>query len=301
MNKLIRAGNKNYNTFHFSWTITNWCNYSCTYCSAKPVMVEKWNKSNNMSNYKLTLVKLKKFDAPFDIELYGGEPTLHTNLKYILEELSEIENCKRIEIITNLSRSLSYFKDLNIKNVSVCASYHPQYHDVDFITKLEELKSLDNLYVRTTVNLIDDKKYWPQTLEFIKQLKNCGVDFNLHYLNDTPFWKSNYTEEFFETFKPLEQNSYKGKVANLYEYEFDTGIEKLQDLEIYRRGLHKFKGFVCKPLFFEIDFEGNVRNMCTRKEFKSLLLKSSELMRNEICPCDFCPCESMFNFYKVAK
>lgn len=297
--KIVCAGDKNYSLFHFSWTLTNWCNYSCTYCSAKPVMVDKWKKDENISKYKLTLEKLKRFDAPFHIQLYGGEPSLHPNIKDILLGLKQIDNCKQISIITNLSKSLNFWKDIMMPGVDVCASFHPEYYDDQFISKIKFLNNLKDCYIRVTVNLIDKKEYWPMTLEFIEQLKKNNIDHNLHYLYNTPFWKSNYTEEFFKTFGSIENHTYKGKNILFHTYKFDDGSTlQYKDLEIYNLGYHKFKGFKCRPLFYQIHFNGDIVNSCTKRPIKNLLLTKDLLDVTEICPCDSCACEVMFNFYK---
>lgn len=298
-NKIIWAGDKNYNIFHFSWTLTNWCNYACTYCSAKSIMVDKWKHDESISKYKLTLEKLKRFDSLFAIQLYGGEPSLHPHIKEIIVELKKIDNCKQISIITNLSKSLNFWKDIAMPGVEICASFHPEYYDNQFLDKIKFLNNLKDSYIRVTVNLIDDKKYWPLTLEFINQLKEANVDYNLHYLINTPFWKNNYTEEFFNTFKSIDSHNYKGKDLNHYTYKFEDGtISNFKELEIYKLGYHKFKGFKCRPLFYQIDFEGNIQNSCIRKNIKSVLIKKDLLDREEICPRDYCACEVMFRFYK---
>jgi hypothetical protein len=244
------------------------------------------------------LAKLKKFDAPFQIELYGGEPSLHPNLKEILLGLSDIDHCKKIEIITNLSRPLAYWQEVMTPNLNVCASFHPEHYDDEFINKIKAIKEF--AYIRATINLSDNKEHWPLTLSTIEKIQELGVEYNLHYLNNTETWTSNYTQEFFDTFKPLENNVYQKQIAELYHYEFSDGTSKeLKDLEIYRNGLHRFKGYQCTPMFYAIDFDGNIKNMCTGNHIKPVLFKKIDLHKQEICPQEFCSCEGMFNFYKV--
>lgn len=300
--KIIRAGAKDYSTFHFSWTLTNWCNYSCTYCSAKSIMVDKWNKQESISKYKFTLARLKNFDAPFEIELYGGEPSLHPNIEEIITELKKIYNCKKILIITNLSKSFNFWKNIINLGALVCASYHPEYSDNQFLEKIKSLKEIENSHIRVTVNLIDNKEYWSKTIDFIDQLTKFNIDYNLHYLVDTPFWKGNFTKEFFDTFEPIQNdNINRITCSKIYNYEFEDGtLANLKDLEIYKLNYHRFKGFKCRPLFYDIDFEGNIKNSCIGKNIKSLIIKKDLLDREEICPRDHCACEDMFNFYKEA-
>ena len=293
--KVVKAGNTSYDLFHFEWTLVNWCNFKCVYCSSKDFMVDKWAKNNSISNYKLTLSRLKNFNSDFHIELYGGEPSLHPNINEIIKGLTTIEHCKKIEIITNLSKPLKFWQELP-KELKICASYHVDFTDDDFITKIENIKKTH--YIRVTVNLVDDETQWNKILTLIEQLKLIDVEYNLHFLNNTSTWKSNYNSNFFKTFKPLERNLYEKKVIELYKYQFEDGEKELQDLEIYENGLHRFNGYKCNPRFYSIQFDGSIKNMCTRKPMNKLLFDESDLNVTEICPNQQCACEVMFNFPK---
>lgn len=293
--KVIKAGNPLYELFHFEWTLVNWCNFKCEYCSSKDFMVDKWAKDDSISNYKLTLSRLKKFNTDFHIELYGGEPSLHPNIKEIIEGLTKIEHCKKIEIITNLSKPLKFWQELPTE-LKICASYHVNFTDNDFVSKIQNIKKTH--YIRVTINLVDQESEWEKTLKIIEQLKEINVEYNLHFLNNTTTWKSNYNSKFFETFKPLERNFYENKVVELYKYEFEDGKKQLQDIEIYEKGLHRFKGYKCNPRFYSIQFDGSIKNMCTGKSIDKLLFGKSDLDVIEICPNQHCSCEVMFNFPK---
>ena len=131
--KVVQAGDPNNKVIQFEWFLTNWCNFKCSYCSEATNMVESFSKSTSAGKYKLVLVRLKKLEHPFTVELIGGEPTLHPNISNILKELGSIDNCKRIQIATNLSRSVSFYKQIAHPKVSLIASYHPEHHAVDFI------------------------------------------------------------------------------------------------------------------------------------------------------------------------
>lgn len=300
--KVIRAGNPNYDMFLFTWVLTNWCNYSCTYCCEQGMMVDKWAKQDSISNYKLTLSKLKRFDKPFHVELYGGEPTLHPNLLEILHTLKSIDNCKIVQIITNLSRPLAYFEQMNVPelhDVGIMASFHSEYYDTDFITKAKAINAMEHLHFRVTVNLSDDPAHWPLILDLIKQLDENNIEYGLHFLYDTATWKSNYTEEFYKLFQPLQKNLFQGKQVQIHSYEFEDGtVQHLTDLEVFENKYHYFKGYTCTPRFYEIAFDGTIRNTCTRKEFNTLTITADKIERTESCPRDCCSCEMMFNAYK---
>lgn len=305
MKKVIRAGNPNYNQFMFTWMLTNWCNYKCSYCCEKPRLLHDWAKEDSISTYRLTLAKLKRFDKPFQIELYGGEPTLHPNLLEILHTLKLIENCKDIYVITNLSRPIEYFRKLNVPELSgiyIMASFHAEYFDQTFVEKVKAINDMEHLRVRVTINLTDEQQHWENIINLIDQLSEHSIDYGLHFLNDTDTWKSNYTDDFFNLFRPLQKISYRDKSVHLYNYEFDDGSNQdLNDLEVYENQYHKFTGYTCTPRFYEIDLDGTFRNICTRAEFNSPIINSSKIEKTVSCPLNNCPCEIMFNTFKELK
>jgi MoaA/NifB/PqqE/SkfB family radical SAM enzyme len=294
---IVRAGNPDYTIFMFTWMLTNWCNYQCEYCCEKTRLVSDWQKEDSISRYKLTLSKLKRFDKPFQIELYGGEPTLHPNLAEILHTLKQIAHCKNVYIITNMSRPLAYFKQLDVPEldgVYVMASFHPDYYTNDFLEKVRAINEMDHLRLRVTVNLSDQSDHWPTTVGLIKALEEQSIDYGLHFLNSTDTWTSNYSAEFFKLFSPLQKSS-----KHLYDYEFDDGtVRQIDDLEIYEKNYHRFKGYTCTPRFYEIDLDSTIRNMCTRAEFNIPLITGEKIERTVSCPNDCCGCEIMFNARK---
>lgn len=294
--KVIRAGNINYDIFHFAWTMTNWCNYDCSYCYEKPVMVDKWQKENSMTSYKLVLNKLKNFDAPFEIELVGGEPTLHKNLQEIFLKLCEIPNCKKIELFTNLSRPLSYFINLNKPELSlltICASFHPEHYEEEFFEKLYKINKMKHLNIRVSVNISDNPEHWPITLNLLNKLIENKIEYGLHWLHENSVWNAKYTNECFETFHKFETLD-----DIRYTYEFEDTIQQMTSLQIYNKNLHKFKGYKCTPRYFEIKFDGTISNTCTEKKVNSLILKKDEMLKKVKCPKDCCVCESMLYFFK---
>lgn len=267
-------------------------------------MVDKWMKEDSISSYRLVLAKLKNFDSPFHLELYGGEPTLHPNIKDIMLAVNAAPNCTSLQVTTNLSRPLHYFEDLNIPEldgVFIAASFHPEYYTTEFLEKVIAINKMEHLRIRITVVLSDQPEFWDTTLGFINALVENNVEHGVHFLTETPFWKPNYTEEFYETFRSVKDTLYKGQTVQLHRYKFENNQERdYTDLEIYEQDLHYFKGYKCTSRFYEISFDGTFRNTCTRKEYKSLSINREKLEQRESCPRDCCSCEMMFNAFKEA-
>ena len=117
-----------------TWSILLSCNYNCRYCSIKNNgYASKEIIDNTIFFLKNAPQKIK------DITLFGGEPSIHPRLFYIIDKLQEFS--KRICIFTNLSSDYHILKRLIDKNVEFCISYHS-----DILSSKFFIDKLDYLY-----------------------------------------------------------------------------------------------------------------------------------------------------------
>ena len=289
---VISAGNREYDILFFSWLLTNWCNYKCSYCYSEGSLVEKFSKMDYRdSKHKLVLTRLRALAADFKVDFGGGETTIHPYLDNILYELINMERCKSVLINTNLSRSLRYFQKLpKHDKVILSASYHAEHHNEQFIEKCIALKD-NNFYCH--INLSDRPEHWQNTLDLINTVKHHGVNYGFNVLYSTPFRTINYTPEFYDTFRDLD-----GASQMTYQYTFSDGTtEDLSSMEIYERNLHKLTGYKCTPLNYVIDFEGTINRTCN-SERMPMFLKREHTHKTIICPQKECNCDILFNYYK---
>lgn len=293
INNIVEAGHKDYELITFSWYITDVCQYQCSYCSSALFNQNTWEKKSIV--WKIVLAKLKRVNTPFVLEFLGGEPTLHPHILEITKELNKLENCTKIELVTNLAKKISYFEEFDIpecNKLEITPSYHPEYKE-GFLDKCFELKKFNNIYYYLNVNLSDDPKEW----EYIKHILSKSEELNMgiNFLFATEEWEPNYTEEFFQYFS----EELKRISPALFPYRFSDGeILKFTEQDIVKGNLHRFKGFKCKSLMYEINLEGEVRNVCTYKK-QPLILSKDSLISEVICPQDNCNCDLMYNFHKV--
>jgi organic radical activating enzyme len=301
--EVVEAGYKDYDLITFSWHIIDICQYECSYCSSVDFNLNTWSKKSLA--WKIVLEKLKRVDIKFDIEFLGGEPTLHPHILEITKELNKIENCMKIELVTNLAKKISYFKKFDIPECDkllIASSYHPEYKE-GFLDKCYEVKKFNiNSYIN--VNLSDEPAEW----EYIKYIlsKSDELNMGINFLFSTPEWEPNYTEEFFQYFREdIDRISVHWLnltgTERIYPYTFKgrEGVEEyITEESIVRNKLNRFKGFKCKPLMYNIDLYGNILNSCTNRKI-TLFPKKESLIMEEICPKNNCDCDLMYNFHKV--
>ena len=291
--QILNSGIENYKILHFEWYLVDFCNYKCSYCNAMDKNVAKYSKETSPSKYKLVLQRLRMLKIPFEVDLYGGEPTLHPYFLEILEELGNMPNCKLVEIKTNLSRPLYFLKQVfKHPKIKLAASYHPEYFSEEFIKKCIALR--DNEFY-CHVNLSDNQNDWETTLTILNTFDEHNVKYDLNILLSTAEYKVNYTKEFYNIF----DNKIKAIAdKKTYRFKYDNGkIENLTAFNVYKNHLASFNGYKCQALLYDINTDGTITNCCTGKALS--LIVTDEIFNNfSICPEERCHSDMMLNFYK---
>tara|TARA_R110000868_G_scaffold102251_4_gene281629 strand:- start:14220 stop:15119 length:900 start_codon:yes stop_codon:yes gene_type:complete len=293
-----KCGYKNFKLHTLQWFMIDVCNMKCSYCiegfGNSDFLKTCDFKSNKIKqeSYKKVLKILNIKRVPkFNIELLGGEPTLHPQFNYILESLTSIEQCIGIEIMTNLKNGERIFENV-IPNdkVLINPSIHFESYDKDSIQR--NIKDLIGRGFRLTptIMLHDKSAYWDKMLEFFNFCINNNIKYNVSYLYKTGFgYDSKYTEEFNTIFKdfikgdertwPFQVDDVKGN------YSYD---------EIINNKMANLKNINCKPLRWIIDYKGGIYNACSKLPFILHMNKETTIK----CPFNTCGCDIQWDYEK---
>lgn len=288
---VLDAGQKDFDVLFFSWAVTNWCNYSCSYCSSKNDLSTEFSRKYLKSDYKLVLARLARLESKFIVDIEGGETSLNPNLPDILNGLFRIPNCIDIRLNTNLSRSLRFYETLpQHERFLLSASYHSEHHNEAFIEKCIALK---NRKFHVNVSLNDRPEYWPNILKMMDRFDEHGVTYRVDLLHSMPTREIKYTDEAFATF-----GHRVVAPADKYRYRMSNGeTEMLTSSELVSRGLDKFTGYQCTPLNYSITFDGSIINSCTKQRMP-IMIKREHTHVPVTCEVPSCSCDSMYNYYK---
>lgn len=121
------------NQFLITWHMTGWCNYSCPYCIAKSFQTS-WiaeEKIIEIADNLNSFINEYKQKERVCLRAVGGEITYY-DLPKIFDH---IEHLDKVNIATNFSRDIHYYKDL-IKyfkdrgtQLILCCSFHEENKD----------------------------------------------------------------------------------------------------------------------------------------------------------------------------
>jgi MoaA/NifB/PqqE/SkfB family radical SAM enzyme len=296
---IIEAGNKDYNIKTFTWHLIDVCNQSCSYCNEGFGTDETRPKSSFFKNDKQTqsylnvLKRLKiKSLGKYEVDLLGGEPTLHDNLFKIIQTLNTYDNCVEISLITNLKKNISYYETLNKKDCSkllICPSVHMEYYNESIIEKIIKINEFEHVRIIPIIMIHDNKKYYQKNKELITRLIQEGIDFTVSFLADSYEYSVNYDKDFLS-----EMADFAKKDNNRYIFKTnDNKIYNLNKHSIYDNKLTKFKGWKCTPLRYKITHFGGIFNDCTKKPLS--ITGKAECVE---CPLSNCGCDIQWNYYK---
>lgn len=270
-----------------TWSILDACNYSCIYCPIKS------NKYASRGILDETIVYINNINRSnkgrrvnIEVTLFGGEPTLHKDLEYIIKSLS---SKNKVRVFTNLSANSSLYKNLYSKyNVQYSISYHPDQINSDkFISKLSKIDKESIGFI----NVMKIDKYEIDILKVLEYLRENRITYRI-----CPIHGIGNKSEFLQSI--IYNNKYH---TNFYDTEivYDTGERKSyteQELRFYN--LTSFKGYICYKGYssFFINHDGKIYKCLQDMKKDSIYsIKSpySEIFSIEkSCPYDTCMCES---------
>lgn len=153
--------------------VTNYCNQNCSFCFANELMTKDMVKEMNIIDYKKLLDYLKK-NGSKKVYLMGGEPTLHSNFKDLID--ISVKEGFGVELFTNANFSEETEKYL-FKNCNNISMFHVNIGAPSYLTEVKNKKINDFIKkvsersvvsLETTIGSLDKTKY----LEIFKKAED---------------------------------------------------------------------------------------------------------------------------------
>ena len=206
--KISYKDNNKENWFLISWTLSNKCNYSCSYCPSRLHNGSTGHKDWNI--VKDFVMNFKKPSKEICYRISGGEPT---TWKYFIDLAELIKKQGHIfSFLSNGSRNIDYFKKISEYTDGLILSYHPEYTDINhFIeiikvmncpvainlmllpNKFDDLVSIaDKIY-----NSSDNVLIWPKVILNKDEIDGYPTNevieyskYQLNFIKNWPYYRS---------------------------------------------------------------------------------------------------------------
>lgn len=125
---------KKENWFLVSWTLSNKCNYKCSYCPDN-----LHDGSSGHPDWETVRNFIENFKMPGKEICYrisGGEPTYW---KHFIDMARLIKaNGHTFSFLTNGSQGIEYFETISNYTDGMILSYHPEYADIDHLIRVAQ-------------------------------------------------------------------------------------------------------------------------------------------------------------------
>jgi organic radical activating enzyme len=309
--KLIKIHNPNHELYVY-WLLTDFCNQKCSYC---PSVLHEGDyargikpgapTNQDIDTFCDKLIEISKDTGKeLRITISGGEPTLHEKFSDVLQKLMPYGY---VEVITNGTRSVNWWKTLPVLPSKVIISLHPEYYDSKKFRISDLTRFLTQEGTGVVFNLICDPTRWDTVMQIVndiddefKPLIQPKVVQNLNELYERPIVP--YTEEqrnFIKDYKSVGPKTFKIAPSKVYS---DQTSEALRPNKLMADNEHYFFNWRCSAGVngINVDYKGYVTaGICGMKLLGSM---KNFKMLDEYLTCKklscTCPGDIVLDKYK---
>jgi MoaA/NifB/PqqE/SkfB family radical SAM enzyme len=255
MKSLVKI-RRNVDIFSVYWTLTDFCNFKCSYCPPKLNAGTFFKSDLAPTDEQILqgLERLKLFSAGklLTVTLSGGEPTTHRMFPTIIDYINSMDGFS--EVITNGSRPLTWWEKLQSLPKSVVISLHPEFTDLEKVNQLGLYLKSKNVVLK--YNLMADPEKW----EWVSAVHE-KLDVSLHRDIDTKILTNHgsardlddvlgkhykYTQEQLDFIKTATLAIKEDDPREALFGDFDDGTSsRIYSFRLVAKNLHKFKGWRC--------------------------------------------------------
>ena len=292
-NKIIEITQNN-NELYIYWVLTDFCNQTCSYCPKNlhsglfhSIGLVKNDTIDQFMARVINIVETKNIKLCIDIA--GGEPTI---VEYLPTIIAKLKPYGKINLITNGTRSLSWWENLSVLPSGVIITLHPEYYDKKKLRINDLAHFLVDNHVSVSFNLMCQPDRWETTMSIFEDLDNqfkklvIPKVINNQDVYDRPI--AGYTQEHLDFI-----NSHTNEVPpdSTVTYD-DYSVNNLNANRIMSKNQHQFKGWSCAAGVNAICVKenGNVyAGICNSKNLGTM--SNFKLLDEYItCPRPSCTC-----------
>jgi len=302
------------NRLRIEYMLGNFCNYKCNYCfpgsneGTVPwpnIDIVKENLSHLLDQYR----KINK--TQIQLYLIGGEPTVWKDLPEFCN-FFKTKYSTLINISTNGSRSLKWWKENSKYFDQIEISVHHEYAKLDHLIKVSDIIYESNVFVNC--NVLFDYGHFDKCKKIVEELSNSQYQWPINAktvnINGQTFYNDTEIQYLENSLKRIPDIDWYYKVSktdrtklNLF---FDDGSKKelYGDNWIILNNMNQFFGWKCNigVDFIKVFQDGTIKSNCNQilynldydfnlydKDFKE---KFNPRISPLICQQKLCECGS---------
>lgn len=283
------------NWFLITWDLSNKCNYRCSYC---PSMFNDgssgWPDINEVKQF-ISNINSELSYKDICLRISGGEPTYWKHFIEFARTAKEHKNT--FSFLSNGSRDINYFKEINNYTDGLMLSYHPEYANINHfidIANVMDCPVIVNLMIspdnfdtmkNVALELYNTNKIsvWPKViLDKTSDINNITNNV-ISYTNE----QKDFIEHWPYFVNVDDRKMHRGEIL------FDGKVTTANKLILNK--LNQHKGWECYAGLdmINVDFYGNVYRANCEQGGSLGHISNFTLPKNTIiCQKDSCNCLS---------
>ena len=263
------------NEMRIEMFLSDYCNYSCWYCSdefhSKKV---KWPDINTLLPNFLHMLEAykRKGKKKFNIFLGGGEPTLWPDLISFIKAIKKDYDCC-VSLHSNCSRTLRWWEQNSKYFDHVGMSVHHEKADVKHLSKVGDILFKNKVALYASVLM--DPGHWDKCVEIAKELKKSKRKWlittlqvhypNLVYTDEQKKYLNKRVQRHSNPFYSLLEQKKKEPKTRKPTLIYSSGTIKYVDSHwLLLNGYNNFEGWECwvgvETVF--VDKKGYIKGSC---------------------------------------
>ena len=269
--KIPKSVTRQVKTMYFYWKLTDYCNFACHYC---PPRLHQGKKSRspdfpNDETIANFIQGLEKYSTTHlvSVTLSGGEPTVHPAIGSIIAGIKKINGF--VEVITNGSRPVAWWQQLERLPDRVVISLHPEFTDLERVNKLALFLVSQDRSVAFNLMADPDNWNWIELVQKTLHPQLIGmVDAKLLSHHDQTAGRDHgelydYTQEQITQAKnvksfAVDRKNIRGRSMMHYT---DGSSEFIRPFAVIRENFNQYLGWSCRAgqEGFQIDTMGKIQ------------------------------------------
>jgi len=306
MSQLIEIKKKT-DVLYVYWTLTDFCNFRCSYCPKELHSGMFHNKvfsgfptDTEIRTFLDRLINVHAKGKFLHVCISGGEPTLHPMYEEIVDTLY---THGVVETVSNGSRSIDWWKQLVHLPDKIIISLHAEWTKINKINELGEFL-LDN-NVTLSFNLMSHNTKWDSVQLMYQQLtprlqsfvnakiltdQSGGPTDGVHWEYDSA--QLEYIRNIYATGKQSRHRFQDINVGADVIYGDGTTTELKNPYDLINTHQHGFKGWECDAgkTGISITYEGYAYGAACRVKRLGRIDTFELLDQPIICPKQWCMC-----------
>ena len=276
----------NQNTIKIEWNLGKRCNLDCGYCP--PMIHDNFSSHTDISILKNTIDKLKDLMRPIKLSFTGGEPTIHPQIKSLIEYARD--RIDWINVTTNGLRRPSWYQKLPV-NHYVFSLHFDNKHHIRALKNILEFSQINNKEKEFFVNVMAHQDYMNDVKAAVDKLQDLSIKYAVRRIRWTEkhdhFDDNKYNQQDLDW---ILENTATASPNCL----IDDSL-KIHANDVIKQHLNQFEGWRCSAGIesLMINWDGDVHRATCRvggslgNIYHGTFVQPSEWI---ICTRKFCTC-----------